>query len=354
VALGTYQSLVLTYLVIVLGAGLAMRQRAETVSITRLMVKAILTLIIGAAISLVVARLVMASCHMEFDSYGQSFLRPDILLHKPWQSIAAAFNDWGGMYYRHWHRIGMAGTTFLIVLLASLLVCVLLAPKGQRLQRLCWLLVLTALPAALSLVAGKDMPVRTFLGAAAVLCCLLLLAHAACAAVPLLRRVVAVLAVLAAVQGLYVNAVAQARGWAVARHDQALAAAIYGELVRQNGGGGTAQHPLRVHLSGVQPFGADARQGCDFLQRYFPIAPTTTTGASFFLERDAAFWRIVSYMNLLGYTDLEAFVPHPQETADAAYAAMPNWPAPGSVARFGDGFLVKLSSPVEPLFRCGS
>jgi hypothetical protein len=112
--------------------------------------------------------------------------------------------------------------------------------------------------------------------------------------------------------------VAQARGWAVARHDQALAAAVYGELVRQNGGGGTAQHPLLVHFSGVQPFGTDARQGCDFLHRYYPIASTTTTGASFFWWDGGNAWRIVSYMNLLGYTDLEAFVPHPQETADAA------------------------------------
>jgi hypothetical protein len=202
VALGTYQSLALTYLVLVLGAGLAMRQRAETVSITRLMVRAIVTLIIGAAISFVIARLVMASCHMGFSPYGQQFLRLDILLQNPALSIRAVFSDWGAMYYRHWSRIDMAGTMFLITLLASLLICVLLAPKGQRLHRLCWLLVLTALPTALSLVAGNGMPVRTFLGAAAVLCCLFLLAHAACAAVPLLRRVVAVLAVLAAVQGL--------------------------------------------------------------------------------------------------------------------------------------------------------
>jgi len=58
-------------------------------------------------------------------------------------------------------------------------------------------------------------------------------------------------------------------------------------------------------------------------------------------------------MNLLGYTDLQIFEPQPQEAAGAAYAAMPSWPAPGAVARFGVGFLVKLSPPINPFTKCG-
>jgi len=64
--------------------------------------------------------------------------------------------------------------------------------------------------------------------------------------------------------------------------------------------------------------------------------------------------RIVGYMNLLGFTDVQVFDPQPKEAADAAFATMPNWPAPGSVVRFDDGFLVKLSPPIAPFTVCSS
>jgi hypothetical protein len=242
------------------------------------------------------------------------------------------------MYFRSWQHIGAAGITFFIALLVSCFVCVRCAPAGQRIESACWLLLLTLLPAVLELTAGDRLPLRTFLGAATVLCCLLLLAYSACSALPLYRRMVAVLATLVVMQGMYVNAVAQARGWAVARHDQALAAALYGELVRQNVGEGSS-HPIRVHFSGMQPFG----EGYVFLNRHYPIENSTTTGASFFAWDGGNFWRIVGYMNLLGYTDLQPFDPQPQEAVRAAYASMPSWPAPGSVTHFEGGFLVKLS-----------
>jgi hypothetical protein len=139
----------------------------------------------------------------------------------------------------------------------------------------------------------------------------------------------------------------------VARHDQALAAAIYGELARQNAGAGSAQHPIKVHFSGSRPFGGDNAQSCDFLHRHYPIAPSTTIGASFFAWDGGNVQRIVSYMNLIGYIDLQSYVPQPQQDAKAAYASMPAWPAPGSVARFGEGFLVKLSpSAQQPFYPC--
>jgi len=352
VALGAYQSLGLMYLVIVLGAGLAMRQRGQPVQLKRLIAAAAVTLLIGGAISWVAARLTMAGCGTEFSPYGHQFIRPEMWLDKPWRLIKEVFRNWTDMYYRNWRGIGMASVTFATTFLVSLFICVRCAPAGQRVRRACWLLLLTALPALLGLMSGS-LPLRTFLGAATALCCLLLLAHSACANYPLYRRVVAALAILTAVQSLYVNSVAQARGWMVARHDQALAAAIYDELAHQNGGAGNAQHPIRVHFIGMRPFGGDTGQSCDFLRRYYPIAPSTTTGASFFAWDGGNTWRILGYMNLIGYIDLQGYVPQPQQEAEAAYAAMPNWPAPGSVARFGEGFLVKLSPPTQqPFYPC--
>ncbi|MDR2153906.1 MAG: glucosyltransferase domain-containing protein [Burkholderiaceae bacterium] len=354
VAQGAYQSLGLMYLVIVLAAGLAMQQRAETISLGRLMVIAVVTLVIGMAISSVVGRLVMIGCGVGFSAYGQQFFRLETWLHNPWRPIQAVYKDWGAMYYRDWRHIGMAGVTFCAAVLISLFVCVRFSPSGQRVKRAFWLLALTFLPALLALVSGDRLPLRTFLAAATVLCCLFFLAHSVCLSLTLYRRVVAALAILTVVQGLYVNSVAQARGWAVARHDQALAAAIYAELVRQNGGGGAAQHPIKVNFSGMRAFGAEVADGCAFLKRYYPTAPSTTTGASFFAWDGGHIGRIVSYMNLLGYTDLQIFIPQPLEAAHAAYTAMPSWPAPGSVARFGEGFIIKLSPPMNnPFAMCG-
>jgi hypothetical protein len=160
VALGAYQSLGLIYLVLVLGAGLAMRQRAEPVQLKRLMIAAVVTLLIGGAISWVAARLTMASCGTEFSPYGSQFIRPQMWLEQPGQLIKALFRDWKGMYYRSWRGIGAAAVTFSTTFLVSLFICVRCAPAGQRVRRACWLLLLTALPVLLGLMSGS-LPLRT-------------------------------------------------------------------------------------------------------------------------------------------------------------------------------------------------
>jgi hypothetical protein len=48
-------------------------------------------------------------------------------------------------------------------------------------------------------------------------------------------------------------------------------------------------------------------------------------------------------MNFVGYGRLRAYPEDTPGAFDQEYARMPIWPAPGSVKRFGKGYLIKLS-----------
>jgi hypothetical protein len=190
------------------------------------------------------------------------------------------------------------------------------------------LALLLLVPTVLSFVGANTMTVRTFFAAAAVLLCLLLIAHAL-ARTAWQRRLVLVLALLCGVQGLYVNAVQQARGWSVARHDLLLAGAIHTEIMRLHGP--ADGQPILVGFRGERVFDSD-----------YPLIPTSSAGASFFQWDGGDQSRIVAYMNLIGFSDLRAY-PEPAPGAfDAEYARMPAWPAAGSVRRVGQGYLVRL------------
>ena len=79
----------------------------------------------------------------------------------------------------------------------------------------------------------------------------------------------------------------------------------------------------------------------------YPAVWTGTTGASFFEWDDGNPHRMLSYMSLVGDLRYRYFQePAPGEFA-AVYARMPVWPAEGSVQRYKQGYLVKLSEPVQ-------
>lgn len=78
----------------------------------------------------------------------------------------------------------------------------------------------------------------------------------------------------------------------------------------------------------------------------YPVIPSTignsTAGASFFSWDGGNPQRMLAYMKMLGFSDLNLAPVETRQALKGEYAEMPRWPAPGSVRKLGDIILVKL------------
>lgn len=333
VAFGAYQSLGLMYLALVVGAGLSdfvvHRSDPAWADFARTLGRALVVLVLGLALSLVLARLMMLACDVQPSGYGRDALNFKLALSQPLNALGIAVNETLRLYFSFWRPFGAAGLTYLVTVAACCGAIVWLSAPGTRWRVGGVLAMLLLIPAGLSLVGVTTMAVRTYFAGACVLLVLLLLAHALCRSA-MQRRAVLTLALLCAMQGLYVYSVQQARGWVSARHDTLLAGAIQMEIMRLRGP--DDGRPVHVNVRGSRR-----------IVSVYPGVDTTTTGASFFEWDGGNPWRVAAYMRLLGFADVRPYDEGASGRFDADYAQMPVWPAPGSVRRIDDVYLVKLS-----------
>jgi hypothetical protein len=327
------------YLALVVGGGFIVcinQHQPAWAGLARTVARALLALIGGFVLSLLIGRLVMQVCNWTAQQYGDQFLHFGQALRHPLHALSVGAGELGRLYFGFWRPFGWQPA--LIYGATVLLCCCALvgwAARGMRWRMGGVLLALLLIPASLSIVGNDALPARTFFAGAAVLLCLLLMAHRQCrGAWP--RRALLALAALCAVQGLYINSVQQARGWSVARHDLLLAGEIHAEIMRVRGSADDGG-PIYVNFRGARGFDS-----------VYPSLKTATTGASFFQWDGGNTGRITVYMNLVGYDRLRIFPEEPPGAFDHEYAQMPVWPAPGSVRRYGNVYLVKLSGPPVP------
>jgi hypothetical protein len=336
VAFGAYQSLGLMYLALVVSAELAARigkPQPTWSGLARTTARALLVLVLGFVFSSMIGRLVMLACHMTPSAYGISSLHFDEALRHPLRALELGVREISHLYLSFWYPFGrQVGWTYMATILLCCATIMGLAAPGVRKWIGGVLLILLMIPASLSVAGANQMAVRTFFAGPVVLLSLLLMAHRQCRS-PTLRRGILVLALLCAMQGLYIKSVQQAREWVVTHHDLVLASAINTEIMRLQDTGDNG--PIYVNFRGVQAVHSD----------YPLFNGSVATGISFFEWGDGNIWRIVAYMNFIGYNRLRAYPEDPPGAFDQEYAKMPIWPAPGSVERFGNGYLVKLSEP---------
>jgi hypothetical protein len=332
VAVGAYPSLGLMYLALAACAGFAAAidgPRPAWGQFIRAVARALVALALGFALSLAIGRLFMLGCHAAPSDYGLNILHFGDALRHPLRALAMGVRDVGRLYAGFWRPFGwQVSLTYAVTVLFCCGAIVGLSARGARWRVLAALCVLLLIPASLGIAGAATLPPRTFFAGALVLAFLLLMAHRLCRA-PWQRRTVLVLALLCAVQGLSVNSMQQARGWVAARHDLLLAGAIHAEIMRLQDANATG--PIYVNFRGKHAF-------------HTPYPILDTAGASFFEWDGGDMRRMVAYMNLIGYDRLRAYPENPPGAFDAPYAQMPDWPAPGSVRRFGNGYLVKLSA----------
>jgi len=340
VAIGAYQSLGLMYLALVAGAALAAciqePQPAAWAALVRTALRALLVLVLGFALSLVIGRLVRLSCHTPLSPYGLDALHFGRALRHPLHALLSGIHEIGHLYFSFWHPFGLQpGVTYAATVLLCCGAIVVLTARGMRWRVGGMLLVLLLIPVSLSIAGDNSLAPRTFFAGAAVFLFLLLMAHHLCRG-RLQRGAVLVLALLCGVQGLYINSLQQARGWSAGRHDLLLAGAIGTDIMRQQQGADDGS-PIYVNFRGSRGFDTG-----------YPSFGSVASGRSFFEWGGGNTRRIVAYMNIIGYGRLRVLPEEPPGAFDQAYAQMPVWPAPGSIKRLGNGYLVKLAEPPAP------
>ncbi|RMR10915.1 hypothetical protein ALP90_200000 [Pseudomonas amygdali pv. ulmi] len=70
--------------------------------------------------------------------------------------------------------------------------------------------------------------------------------------------------------------------------------------------------------------------------------------ASFFDWDNGNISRILSYLKIQGYPNLYAADDNTRKTLKPVFMSMPAWPAPGSVIKINDTYLVKLGNEADP------
>jgi hypothetical protein len=135
---------------------------------------------------------------------------------------------------------------------------------------------------------------------------------------------------LAALQTMYAANLMQAANHFVRLHDVALAAEINSRIVDTNQNSDSTK-TYQVDFYGSQPFTS-----------IYPRPFSTTLGLSFFEWDGGNPTRILNFMRLLGYANLQ-LAPMEQRQQDlTAFAQMPFWPARDSVRVVGETTLIKL------------
>lgn len=334
IAVGCYQSLILLFLVLSIGASLSrsvISERFEIRKFSRNLSLIFLIAIIGIAISLAIAKFMMVLYGMQPSPYAQRFLDLQVLLNNPIAVLRTILKDVNQIFNKFYMGFGYAGATFIFAIIYCLYVSIKSIKEGIKARLLISLplISIVILPASFSLLKGEAMEIRTFFSAAGTICCVLLIAYKLTHS-KREQLILTVLACLVAAQGLYINSVVEARGFAVQKHDLFLANAINLEIIQANNG--RFSSPLSLHLTGQQKFNS-----------VYPQLPTITTGSSFFQWDGGNPHRMVNYMNLVGIGSYLLATPDQVSRMADNYKDMPVWPQKGSVRVIDGVALVKLS-----------
>ena len=250
------------------------------------------------------------------------------------QIYARGFHLFQSLYlilFGWWYNFGLAKYIFLtsVIFCAT---CIMLRSRRSLLQFVVTGLMIGSLlvtPAALVLVSGGQMPLRTFVAAPMALMMLFLLAYNLSAA-GLLRNTIVVFALLFVMQSVYIQSVQQARAWVTQRHDLLLAGALNRDI-----------------LSIVStPEGSKIKldfYGKRVTENVYPRVPTTTIGESFFEWGDGIPLRMVRFIKSSGLSRYQPISTAERMAVEGVYSTMPVWPKPGSIRAVEGIVLVKLS-----------
>lgn len=265
-------------------------------------------------------------------AYIDSFLQLQRLGSEPFVVVRAACEQAWQMYTgaKLWYGVNLVGLLAIVVLgLAALIDRAVVTGPGLRAWVLLGLGIQVVLaPYALNFTGGAY-PTRVYVALPLSLWFLgyLALTHR----LALLRGVAAVTLCFCTLQQLFVVAHYNAASTFALERDKALAAAVYQALAAAK----PDFSPERAYE--VEIFGS-------YRWRASPYAAplTGTTDASFFNWDNGNPGRMVSFMQLLGYGNLQPVSSARRQEYAERVAQMPSWPRAGCVAWVGETALIKL------------
>jgi hypothetical protein len=190
--------------------------------------------------------------------------------------------------------------------------------------------VVLAAPFALHPISGGVMPYRSLVAVpyAVWLCGFLMLGFRT----RVLKVASLFLVGVVIFQSMYTLSLSAAANSLVRDHDRLLAKDIYDRIADANSGFDPAR-TYHVDTFGNVPFKSP-----------YPRISSSTTGASFFEWDDGNPYRILSFMRLIGYTNVEPVDNSQRAQLIENFVTMPAWPDRGSVKVVDGATLVKLGN----------
>ena len=334
VAIALYQSFLLAFACLSVALLLAWSLREELVWGTLLRRLALLGTLVLAAVILyaLTDEAFRSALNLHDRTYISAFANWRILLASP---LTTGLNVLAAMFDVYAGRPAIYGVAaFALPLVIALGFAAIVGQPhrsaAQRLLSLTLAACMLGVPFLQHFLSGGNMPARTLVAVPAVFW------FFALAGLTSPRRAIAAATLAACALGVlqivYSSTMLHAANHFARVHDQQLAAAIHERIVALHPEP-DARTPYTVDLFGASHF-----------DTIYPRPFSSTAGFSFFEWDDGNASRILSYMRMIGYTDLQAASPEQRQRDAAAFAAMPIWPARDSVRLVGDVTLVKLAA----------
>ncbi len=340
VAVGGYQSFLLMYLAVGVGLvlleyvfedALSNQMRSVWLSLAQLGAVSVLGFATYWAINSITQNLIV----MRTSTYIDSFWNLKTLLEEPLLVLMVSFIAEIRAYYSG--AVSKYGISLfsvgLVVFFTWLAILASSWDKGWRriLVSLMLWSGLLVLPFMLNLLSAKELPTRSFLAIPYILWLM--------AAMLLQRKNVVVKAINAVLVSVLIFQIVIAQGMYAAteyvtqQHDRMLAADLYVRMSAIDEGF-DRNEKIHVDFYGTKP--------ADII---YPNPLSGTMGVSIFefaWQREDI-WRMVNFMKLLGYANLQPVEYEQRLQLTPIFETMPAWPAPGCVQKVNDVYLIKLS-----------
>lgn len=269
-------------------------------------------------------------------TYVDTFVRLDLLTDEPRKVLARAVYLIGIIYFGSSQVFIITAWSFGMTVLLSFLAILSSPSLDERIAFRFLLLLLQFFvllaPFSILLVSGGFMPIRSLVAVPAAMWIFSLLGFMI--HVSWVRKIASVITFVTAFQIFYVAYLYQTNNILARQRDATTAAAIFQRIAEEQPEWDST-HTYSVVIFGAWPFRSPYRR-----------VETSTSGASFFEWDNGATGRVVSFMKISGYNNIE-MAPEKKhlEFTDIA-RKMPDWPAIGSVKVVGTYTIIKLG-PIE-------
>ena len=261
--------------------------------------------------------------------YTLGLMRVDALQHDPIGVIGKSFSEYFKVYLGSSAIYGFSYYNFACILIVGAIAVV---ARGGGLAWRClmvaYLLAMTFIPFLLHILGGGWLPYRTIVAVQLVFW--FFAAAAATSRLRALRWLAIGLAALVSLQSLYTFSAFQAGRRLVYQHDVLLASRIYDRIAQQ-----------APSFNRNQPYFVDIFGGEEF-QSFYPEIRSSTWNASFFEWDDGNVPRMITFMRILGYSNVREMAQEDRQHYLAETLEMPVWPDQGAVRVHGNKVVVKL------------